>query len=75
MAKLSAISGIRAVKCFRKLGYEVTRQTGSHIRMRHSSDRTKKPLTIPNHKAIGRGLLRKLLRDTQITVEEFCKLL
>ncbi|MCK4476450.1 MAG: type II toxin-antitoxin system HicA family toxin [Methanophagales archaeon] len=75
MIKLPVISGKEAVKCFEKLGYEVVRQKGSHIRMRHKSDESKKPLTIPKHKVLGKGLLRKLLRDAEISVEEFFELL
>jgi predicted RNA binding protein YcfA (HicA-like mRNA interferase family) len=75
MSKLPVISGEKAVKCFEKLGYGVARQKGSHIRMWHKSDRSKKPLTIPKHKVLGKGLLRKLLRDAEITAEEFNKLL
>ncbi len=73
--KLPVVSGKNAVKAFGKLGYVVVRQTGSHIRMKHQSDRSKKPLTIPNHKVLGKGLLRKLLRDAEITPEDFNRLI
>ncbi len=43
--------------------------------MRHKSDTTKQPLTIPHHKTLGKGLIRKLLRDAELTIEEFTKLL
>ena len=75
MPKLPVISGSQAVRCFEKIGYQVVRQRGSHIRMHHKSDSTKQPLTIPRHKTIGKGLLRKLLRDAELTVEGFLKLL
>ena len=75
MSKLPAISGEKAVKCFEKLGYVIIRQKGSHIRMNHKSDKSKKPLTLPKHKGLGKGLLRKLLRDAEISVEEFNELL
>ncbi len=73
--KLPVVSGKDAVKAFGKFGYVVVRQTGSHIRMKHQSDRSKKPLTIPNHKVLGKGLLRKLLRDAEITLEDFNRLI
>ncbi|VVB97800.1 HicA toxin of bacterial toxin-antitoxin [uncultured archaeon] len=73
--KLPVVSGKEAVKAFGKLGYVTVRQTGSHIRRKHQSDRSKKPLTIPNHKIVGKGLLRKLLRDAEITIEDFCSLI
>ncbi len=75
MSKLPIISGEKAVKCFEKIGYVIVRQKGSHIRMWHESDRSKKPLTIPKHEVLGKGLLRKLVRDAEITVEEFSELL
>jgi len=75
MSRLPVVSGEKAVKCFKKLGYVIVRQKGSHIRMWHKSDRSKKPLTIPKHKVLGKGLLRKLLRDAEISIEEFRVLL
>ncbi|KAF5429468.1 putative RNA binding protein YcfA, dsRBD-like fold, HicA-like mRNA interferase family [Candidatus Methanomarinus sp.] len=64
-----------AVKAFEKLRYAPVRQKGSHIRMKHLSDASKTPISIPNHKVLGKGLLRKLLRDTDITMEEFMKVI
>jgi len=75
MSKLPVVSGEKAVKCFEKQGYMIVRQKGSHIRMWHRSDKSKKPLTIPKHKVLGKGLLRKLLRDAEISVEKFNELL
>ena len=75
MPKLPLISAKEAIKAFEKLDYQIIRQKGSHIRMRHKTDKNKRPLTIPNHKIIGKGLLRKLLRDAELTVEDFLKLL
>jgi predicted RNA binding protein YcfA (HicA-like mRNA interferase family) len=75
MPKLPVISGNQTIKCFEKIGYQVVRQRGSHVRMHHKSDSTKKPLTIPRHKTLGKGLLRKLLRDAELSIEGFLKLL
>jgi predicted RNA binding protein YcfA (HicA-like mRNA interferase family) len=75
MPKLPVISGNQTIKCFEKIGYQVVRQRGSHVRMHHKSNSTKKPLTIPRHRTLGKGLLRKLLRDAEISIEEFAKLL
>ena len=75
MSRLPVVSREKAVKCFEKMGYVIVRQKGSHIRMWHKSDRSKKPLTIPKHKVLGKGLLRKLLRDAEISIEEFRVLL
>lgn len=75
MPKLPAISGEKAINCFGKLGYQTVRQAGSHIRLHHKFDKNRKPLTIPRHKTIGKGLLRKLMRDAEITIEQLIDLL
>jgi predicted RNA binding protein YcfA (HicA-like mRNA interferase family) len=75
MPKLPLCSGKETIQCFQTIGYRVVRQKGSHVRLHHISDRSKQPLTIPNHKVIGKGLLRKLLRDSHLTVEEFTQIL
>jgi len=72
MAKLPVISAKLAIKVFMKIGYRSIRQKGSHIRFYHQS---KRPITIPNHKVIGKGLLRKLLRDAELTIDDFANLL
>ncbi|MDO8436261.1 MAG: type II toxin-antitoxin system HicA family toxin [bacterium] len=72
MPKLSLISGETAVKIFTKIGYRIVKQKGSHIRLHHQS---KGPLTVPNHKVLGKGLLRKLLRDAELSRDDFISLL
>ncbi|WP_083838655.1 type II toxin-antitoxin system HicA family toxin [Methanofollis liminatans] len=74
MTGLPVISGDSAIRSFEKLGYQVVRQRGSHVRLVHP-DQSKKPLTIPRHEVLGKGLLRKLLRDADISPEEFSTLL
>jgi predicted RNA binding protein YcfA (HicA-like mRNA interferase family) len=72
MSKLPACSGQDAIRAFRKLGYEVDHQTGSHIILRHSSSRR---LTVPNHRELAKGTLRALIREAGITKEHFVELL
>jgi predicted RNA binding protein YcfA (HicA-like mRNA interferase family) len=73
--KLPVISGKGAVKAFRKIGYEVVRQKGSHLRLKDPNDPLHKPITIPDHKELKPGLLRKLIRDANLSLEDFLKLL
>jgi len=70
MRLLSNISGKDAVKIFQKFGYRVDHQTGSHIILYHPSKPT---LSIPNHRELAPGLLRGLMRKSEITVDEFMK--
>jgi len=73
--KLPVVSGRESVKAFERIGYQVVRQRGSHIRLRDESDPDHLPLTVPDHKTLKPGLLRKLLRDADLTVGEFVDLL
>ena len=66
------------VKLFEKmllyLGFEKKRQKGSHIFYRHPDGRY---TTLPHHgnQELGRPLIRQILREIEITPEEFLKLL
>ncbi|MBT9148720.1 MAG: type II toxin-antitoxin system HicA family toxin [Dehalococcoidia bacterium] len=73
--KLPVISGKEAINAFQKIGYKVVRQQGSHIRLRDEASEEHLPLTVPNHRELKPGLLRKLIRDSNLTVEEFLHLL
>ena len=68
MGRLSNISGKEAVKVFQKFGYVFDHQTGSHMILWHESKPT---LSIPNHRELAPGLLRSLIRQAGITVDEF----
>lgn len=74
MAKLPNPSGKELIAALQKIGFEVVRQKGSHVRMKHEDNRI---VSIPVHasKAIGKGLLLKILRDADISKEELIALL
>ena len=61
------VSGPEAVKALRRLGFAVTRQDGSHIRLSKGGLR----VTVPNHRALVPKTLQSILRQASITVEEF----
>lgn len=62
-------SGAEAVQKFRRAGWAVARQRGSHVMMiKPGYEYT---LSIPQHDELGPGLLRKLIRQAGLAVEEF----
>ncbi len=73
--RLPIISGEEAIKVFSRIGYEIIRQRGSHVRLRHPTDLERRPLTIPLHKELKLGLLRRLIADANLTRDEFIDLL
>lgn len=68
MGKLPIFKPSKLVKIVEKQGFVKDRQSGSHAVFIHQDGRR---TTIPIHnKDIGKGLLRKILRDIKITPEE-----
>jgi len=73
MPKLPVISGMKTVKAFQKAGWIVKMQTGSHIILEKAGYIA--TLSVPNHNEIKRGTLRNLIKDAELTIEEFLDLL
>lgn len=73
--KMPIIQPGKLIRALEKLGFSCTKKSkGSHFRYKHPDGRK---TTVPVHKGkdISRGLLRKILRDIDITVEELKKFL
>jgi len=73
MSRLSSIPGKEAVKAFRKAGWTVLGQMGSHVVLVKEGIRCN--LSVPQHKELSVGTLRALIRNAGMTVEEFLDLL
>ena len=74
MSKLPLIDSKKMESLLFLLGFNKVRQKGSHAFYRHSDGRTS---TIPHHKGrmLARPLIREILQDIELTVEEYSKLL
>jgi len=57
------------VKTFEKLGWQVSRQRGSHIILTRKGHIA--TLSVPNHPEVARGTLRSLVARAGLTVDEF----
>ena len=57
------------VAAFRKLGWEVARQRGSHIILTKPGHLA--TLSVPDHPQVARGTLRALIARAGLAVEEF----
>ena len=71
MAKLNPISGKNLSKILISLGFKLLRVKGSHYFYFNSA--TGKTATIPIHsnEDLGTGLLKKILRDIELSVQDF----
>ncbi len=68
MPELPVVSGEEAIRAFEYFGYERVRQKGSHVRLKRRSHPS---ISVPLHSTLKRGLLRGLIRDAGLTVEQF----
>ncbi len=66
---LRLCSGAVAVHKFQRAGWAIARQRGSHVMMIKSGYQY--TLSIPQHNELGPGLLRKLVKQAGLTIEEF----
>jgi len=69
MSNLANISGKNAVKAFQKFGWQIRGQVGSHVVMTKEGERAN--LSVPQHKELAQGTLRKLIKNAGLSVEEF----
>lgn len=67
---LPILSGREVVCVFESLGWEVVRQTGSHIIIM-VKDGQSATLSVPDHREVAKGTLRSLIRTSGLTVDEF----
>ncbi len=69
MAELPVVSGREARRAFERLGWQFRRQTGSHMILTKPGSIVS--LSIPDHRELAPGTLRKLIRLAGLTVEMF----
>jgi len=74
MTKLPRITGKAVIAALQSIGFETVRIKGSHHFLRHSDGRS---TVVPVHagETIGPGLMAKVLRDCELSREEFTALL
>ncbi len=72
--KLPRVEASAVIKVLEKLGFYLVRQSGSHRIYRNGKG---KRVTVPYHagKTLHPKLLKSILRDAEIDVEEFRRLL
>jgi predicted RNA binding protein YcfA (HicA-like mRNA interferase family) len=72
MTRLPRLKGKELIRILEKFGFEVVRTRGSHFFLRHADGRI---TTVPVHsgEVLGPGLLRSILRDVELSVEELVR--
>jgi|TARA_B100001964_G_C13650476_1_gene344501 predicted RNA binding protein YcfA (HicA-like mRNA interferase family) len=73
VSKLPRVSGRQCVKALEKAGFYKKRQHGSHIILRRDDPFAQ--IVVPDHKELDRGTLRAIVRQANLSVDEFGTLL
>jgi len=63
------VSGQQLAKLLGRYGYQVTRQTGSHIRLTSNIRNQEHHVTIPNHDPLKVGTVGNILNDVASYLE------
>ena len=75
MPPLPVLPGVRVVRALEKAGFKVVRISGSHHVLRHPDGRGTSVPVHGKNEDVRVGTLRSILRDCDLTVEEFLALL
>ncbi len=71
MPKLPHVSGKEIIRALERLGFQVMRQSGSHVVMRQGS----RGCIVPLHRQVKVGTLAGLLRQAQVDPRDFLDVL
>ena len=67
MPKLPPLSGRETIRALERLGFEQSGQRGSHVKLRRGAV----SCVVPMHREVKRGTLANIIRQAQITPDEF----
>jgi predicted RNA binding protein YcfA (HicA-like mRNA interferase family) len=72
LSKLQIVDAKRMEKLLFLLGFQKTRQKGSHVFYKHPDGRA---TTVPHHKGrvLAPPLIREILREIEVTVDDYNK--
>ena len=71
MPRLPRISSKKAIKVLERLGFEKTRQTGSHVIMKKITPDGQIGCVVPIHRELKIGTLSGILKQAQVSPEDF----
>jgi predicted RNA binding protein YcfA (HicA-like mRNA interferase family) len=69
------LSGEKIVSALERLGFNQSRQRGSHVVLTKQTPGGKRIAVVPLHKEVKIGTLQGILRQAGVTSEEFLKVL
>ena len=75
MAKLPSLNARKVIRALKRVGFVEDRQKGSHLILIHPKTSARTVVPVHSGRTIKESLLRAIVRDAQLTVDEFIELL
>lgn len=75
MPKIPIINGTKLIKVLIKKGFVLNRISGSHHILIHPQKQITISVPVHKGKTLGKGITLAIIKDSQVTIEEFFKLL
>ena len=73
MPRLPRVSGQEAVRALERLGFVQVRQRGSHVMLKRQTPEGDIGCVVPLQRELALGTLRGILKQAQVTSEEFAE--
>ncbi|MBI4285783.1 MAG: type II toxin-antitoxin system HicA family toxin [Chloroflexi bacterium] len=71
MTAIPSLSYRKVINALQRAGFVVVRQRGSHIRLQKRAKESVLKITVPAHSPIKKTTLAKIVKDADLTVDEF----
>jgi predicted RNA binding protein YcfA (HicA-like mRNA interferase family) len=75
VSELPALNARKVIRALKRAGFVEDRQKGSHLILIHLRKKARTVIPIHGSKTIKKPLLRAIIRDANLSVEEFVALL
>ncbi len=71
MVRLRRVSGLEAIRALERLGFVQVRQRGSHVVLKKQTPEGETGCVVPLHRELAVGTLRGILKQANVTPDEF----
>jgi predicted RNA binding protein YcfA (HicA-like mRNA interferase family) len=75
MPKLPSLTARKVVRALKRAGFVEDRQRGSHLVLIHSQTKARTEVPVHAGRTIKESLLRAIVRDANLSLDEFIELL
>ena len=75
MARLPSLTARKVIRALKRAGFVEDRQRGSHLMLIHPENKARTVVPVHLGRTIKEPLLRAIIRDANLSVEEFIELL